>query len=178
MSDSPIKATLKAGPGYDVPWLTIDADNPSDLEQKLRGIIDSKVLETVAEAASMFQATQNAAPLTQPQGEQPAWPQGPLAQGSSFGGGDRGLNPPAQQAAPQQPQGWGAAQQQAPQQQQQYGGGGSKFAGPPHPEGKQCEMCGKVLEFKKTSTGKGTWRCPDWRWGNGTPNGHTSEWAN
>lgn len=162
MSDSPIKATLKAGPGYDVPWLTIDADNPSDLEQKLRGIIDSKVLETVAEAASMFQATQNAAPLTQPQqGEQPAWSQAP-----------------AQQAAPQQPQGWGAAQQQAPQQQQQYGGGGSKFAGPPHPEGKQCEMCGKVLEFKKTSTGKGTWRCPDWRWGNGTPNGHTSEWAN
>lgn len=117
--------------------------------------------------------------IAQPQqGEQPAWSQGPLAQGSSFGGGDRGLNPPAQQAAPQQPQGWGAAQQQAPQQQQYGGGQQSKFGGPPHPEGKQCESCGKVLEFKKTSTGKGTWRCPDWRWGNGTPNGHTSEWAN
>lgn len=82
-----------------------------------------------------------------------------------------------QQAAPQQPQqnqGWGSA----PQQQAQQQGGGSKFAGPPHPEGKQCEMCGKVLEFKKTSTGKGTWRCPEWRWSNGNPNGHTSEWAN
>ena len=164
----PLRATLKAGTGYDVPWLTIDADSPTDLEQKLRGIIDSKVLETVAEAASMFQATQNAAPLTHnPQAApaqqgQPEWSQ-------------------PQQAAPQQPQGWGAAQQQAPQQpQQQYGGGGqqSKFGGPPHPEGKQCESCGKVLEMKKTSTGKGTWRCPDWRWNNGVPNGHTSEWAN
>lgn len=118
-------------------------------------------------------------------------PQGPLAQGSGFGGGDRGVSPPVQQeqpawawsqprqqAAPQQPQGWGAAQQQSAPPQQQYGGGGSKFAGPPHPEGKQCEMCGKVLEFKKTSTGKGTWRCPEWRWNNGTPNGHTSEFAN
>lgn len=84
-----------------------------------------------------------------------------------------------QQAAPQQQsQGWGAAQQQAPQQQQYGGGGGgNKFAGPPHPEGKTCEICPNVLEFKKTSTGKGTWRCSEWRWNNGTPNGHSSEFA-
>ena len=166
MSESPIKATLKAGTGYDVPWLTIDATDPNDLEQKLRGIIESKVLETVAEAASLFQATQNAAPLTQPQAPaqqgQPEWSQAP-----------------AQQAPPQQQSGgWGAAQQQPQQQQYSGGGGASKFGGPPHPEGKQCESCGKVLEMKKTSTGKGTWRCPDWRWNSGVPNGHTSEWAN
>ena len=84
----------------------------------------------------------------------------------------------AAQAPPQQaaPQGWGAAaQQQAPQQQQ--GGGQSKFAGPPHPEGKTCDICPNVLEFKKTSTGKGTWRCSEWRWNNGNPNGHSSEFA-
>jgi hypothetical protein len=106
--------------------------------------------------------------ITQPQAppvqqEQPQWSQ------------------PQQQAAPQQQnQGWGAAQQQAPQQQQQqYGGGGgqSKFAGPPHPEGKTCDICPNVLEFKKTSTGKGTWRCSEWRWNNATPNGHSSEFA-
>lgn len=166
-SSAPLRATLKAGTGYEVPWVTIEADNPNDLEQKLRGIIDSKVLETVAEAASLFQATQNVVAGTQgapAQQGQPEWSQAP-----------------AQQAPPQQQsQGWGAAQQQSTPPQQQYGGGGgaSKFGGPPHPEGKQCESCGKVLEMKKTSTGKGTWRCPDWRWNNGVPNGHTSEWAN
>lgn len=153
--ETPIKATLKSGTGYDAPWLTVDADNPTDLEQKLRGIIDSKVLETVAEAASLFQATQNAAPLTQPQGN------------ASTG---------AQAAPQQQSQGWGAAQQQAPQQSAPQGGG-SKFAGPPHPEGKTCAICPNVLEFKKTSTGKGTWRCSEWRWQNGNPNGHSSEFA-
>lgn len=160
--ETPIKATLKSGTGYDAPWLTVDADNPNDLEQKLRGIIDSKVLETVAEAASMFKATQNAAPLTQPQ---------PALTPNSTDGAPQ-WSQPQQQAS----QGWGAAQnqQQAPQQ----GGQQSKFAGPPHPEGKTCEICPNVLEFKKTSTGKGTWRCSEWRWGNGTPNGHTSEWAN
>ena len=86
---------------------------------------------------------------------------------------------PAQQAAPQQQasNGWGAAQQQASQQSAPQGGG-SKFAGPPHPEGKTCAICPNVLEFKKTSTGKGTWRCSEWRWNNGTPNGHSSEFAN
>lgn len=83
---------------------------------------------------------------------------------------------PQQQAAPQQSQGWGASQQQAPQQSAPQGGG-SKFAGPPHPEGKTCSICPNVLEFKKTSTGKGTWRCSEWRWQNGNPNGHSSEFA-
>jgi hypothetical protein len=163
--EAPIKATLKAGAGYDVPWLTIDADNPNDLEQKLRGIIDSKVLETVAEAASMFQATQNAAPLTQAapaQQEQPQWSQ------------------PQQQAAPQQQnQGWGAAQQQAPQQQQYGGGGGggtSQYGAQLHPEGLACH-CGEVLQYGKTRTNKGQWKCPQYRYNNGNPNDHRLEWA-
>ena len=161
-SSAPLRATLKAGGGYDVPWLTVEADNPNDLEQRLRGIIDSKVLETVAEAASLFQATQNAAPLV------------------TGGPRDQTLSQPQQAAPQQQSNGWGAAQSQ-PQQQsappQQQGGGGSRFGGPPHPEGKTCEICPNVLEFKKTSTGKGTWRCSEWRWNNGSPNGHSSEFA-
>lgn len=80
---------------------------------------------------------------------------------------------PAQQAPPQN-QGWGQSQQQSAPQ----GGGQGAYGAQLHPEGKQCEMCGKVLEFKKTSSGKSTWRCPDWRWNNGNPNGHAQEWAN
>lgn len=153
-----LRATLKAGTEFSSPWLTVDADNPSDLEQKLRGIIDSKVLETVAEAASMFQATQNAAPLTQPQ--QPEWSQAP-----------------AQQAPPQQQnQGWGAAQQQSAPPQQQ-GGGQGRYGAQQHPEGKQCDTCGNVLEFAQTRTGKNQWKCNQYRWNNGNPNNHTLEWA-
>lgn len=169
MSDSPIKATLKSGTGYDAPWLTVDADNPADLEQRLRGIIDSKVMETVAEAASLFQATTSAAPLTQPQAPAQQQEQAPSWAAQA----------PSQQAAPQQPQGWGAAAQQVPQQAAppQQGGRG-QFAGPPHPEGKTCQ-CGQVLEFKTTGSGKGVYRCSQWRWQNGNPTpNHDQEWAN
>lgn len=155
MSESPLKCTLKSGTGYDVPWLTVDADNPGDLEQKLRGIIDSHVMDTINEAASLFQATHNAVALTQPQAE-PA---------------------PPQQAAPQS-QGWGAAQQ-APAQQQSapQGGGVSQYGNQLHPEGKQCTACGNVLEYGKTRTNKGQWKCGAYRYNNGNPNEHTLEWA-
>jgi len=141
--------------------VNVRADSAEELGQYLSNF-------PVAEYAQFKANVRGGAALgavTQPEQGQPEWSQAA----------------PAQQAAPQQQnQGWGAAQQQ-PQQSapQQYGGGGaSKFGGPPHPEGKQCESCGKVLEMKKTSTGKGTWRCPEWRWNNGVPNGHSSEWAN
>lgn len=103
-----------------------------------------------------------------------------LASGSSFGGGDRGLAPEPQQ----QPAGWGnSPQQSAPQwsgaQQggQQQGGGGGRPQAQQHPEGTACDACGTVLERKTTSTGKVTWRCPSWRWNNGSPNEHTQLWA-
>lgn len=158
MSDSPIKATLKSGTGFDAPWLTVDAENPAELEQRLRGIIDSKVLETVHEAASLFQSVGTAAPLTQaaPQQQAPAeW----AAQ-----------RQPAQQAPPQN-QGWGQGQQAAPQQQ-----GGPAL----HPEGKQCAQCGSVLAYKvvnRKSDGKQFkfWNCPNQR---SRDDGHSSEFAN
>lgn len=148
-----LRATIKAGAGYEVPWLTVDADNPAELEQRVRAVIDSRVLETVAEAASLFQATQNAAPLVNNQQQQA----------------------PAQQAAPQQQsQGWGAAAQQ-PQQQSAPQGGGIQL----HPEGKQCN-CGATLQYKvvnRRSDGKQFkfWACPNQK---NRDDGHDTEFAN
>jgi hypothetical protein len=153
-SSAPLRATLKAGGGYEVPWITVEANNPDDLEQKLRGIIDSKVLETVAEAASMFQATQNATPLV------------------TGGPRDQTLSQPQQAAPQQQSQGWGAAQQQAQAPQQN---GGVQL----HPEGKPCN-CGAVLQYKvvnRKSDGKQFkfWACPNQR---SRDDGHDTEFAN
>lgn len=84
---------------------------------------------------------------------------------------------PVQQAAPQQQsQGWGAAQQQSAPPQNN-GGGGSRYGAQTHPEGKQCDTCGNVLEFAQTRTGKNQWKCNQYRWNNGNPNNHTLEWA-
>jgi hypothetical protein len=110
--------------------------------------------------AALGGIVQPQAPAPQAAPAQPEWSQAP-------------------QAAPQQQsQGWGAAQQQAPQQSApQGGGGGGQFAGPPHPEGKQCQ-CGQVLEYKKTNSGKGVFRCAQWRWNNGNPTlNHDQDWA-
>jgi hypothetical protein len=85
----------------------------------------------------------------------------------------------AQQAPPQQQsQGWGAAAQQQPAPPQQQGGGQGRYGAQQHPEGKQCDTCGNVLEFAQTRTGKNQWKCNQYRWNNGNPNNHTLEWAN
>jgi len=175
VSDLPIKTTLKAGTGYDAPWLTVDANDPSDLEFKLRALIESPALGLVIEAANALKAANTAAPLLG---------------GNSIvtgGGHDASLlpgaqaygSPPSHQVAPASatasaPNGGWGQQQAAPQQPQQQG-----FTRPAttHPEGKACEACGKPLEYKKTSSGKGTWRCPEWRWNNGNVNEHTQLWA-
>lgn len=165
MSDLPLKATLKAGTGYDAPWITVDGADPGDLAYKLNGLAEAGALEAVVNAANLLKGINNAAPIA----------------------ADVASPPPP---APVQLQGWGqptapaeptwAAQTQQPQQAPAPQVNTSKFAGPPHPEGKTCEhpACSNVLEFKKTSTGKDTWRCSAWRWNNGQPNGHTSEFAN
>jgi hypothetical protein len=84
----------------------------------------------------------------------------------------------AQQAAPA-PAPWPQPQQQAAPVQQ-GAPAPSHPAAQLHPEGKACEVpgCGKVLEFKKTQSGKAKWQCPEWRWNNGNPNNHGMEWQN
>lgn len=80
-------------------------------------------------------------------------------------GGGGWSNPPQQQSAPQQ----------APQQNG-GGGGGYNNNAQTHPEGLACH-CGEVLQFGKTRTNKGQWKCPQYRWNNGNPNEHRLEWA-
>ena len=152
MSEAPLKATLKAGSDYSAPWLTVDGNSPEELEQRLRAIAAGGLTQHLIEAANALKAANNAAPLLAnaepaPQPEQPA----PNGWGQSA--------PSPQQAQSQQPrqQGW-----QAP--------------ATTHPEGLACH-CGKPLEYGKTRTNKGQWKCPDYRWNNGSPNDHRLEWA-
>lgn len=144
---APIVVTLKAGTGYDAPWLVIRGYDPDDVVNKLTGL--DGVIEATLEAAGAFAAgralgkpevQQNEAPVQQ-QPAQKAW-------GQNGGSGQ------------------GQQQNQPPR---------SKFGGQLHPEGKTCEICPNVLELKKTQTGKSKWQCNDWRWNNGNPNGHSSE---
>ena len=156
---SPIKATLKADGGYDAPWITVDATDPSDLAMKLKGLAEAGAFQALADASATLKAVYNVQIVPAPGPEQP---QAAPAQPVSNGWGQ-------QQAAPVQ------TYQPAPAAPQQQGG--NKYGGRPHPTGQACDMCGKVLEYKETSTGKGVFRCPEWRWNNGTPNGHGQEWA-
>lgn len=157
MTDYALSITLKAGQGYDSPWIVVYGNAPDEVQGKLEAIANGGLIEATINAANALKAANNAAPLA---------PQGQEAQ-------------PPQQAAPQQQSPWGApaVQQQAPQQQPQRGGGGGGH-GQQHPEGKQCSQCSTVLEFKTTGNGKKKWQCPQWRWNNGNPNGHDVEWVN
>lgn len=156
MSEAPLKATLKAGTGYDAPWLTVDGSTPEELEQRLKAITAGGVIQATVEAANALKAANNAGPLL-------------------------GGNAEPQQSAPQQ--GWGQAvtngppPQQYQQRPQQQNNGGGGYGASQHPEGEACH-CGKVLEFGKTRTNKGQWKCPDYRWNSGNPNDHRLEWAN
>ena len=157
MSEAPLKATLKAGTGYDAPWLTIDGGSPEELEQRLKAVAAGGLTQALIEAANALKAANNAAPL--------------LANG-----GERA--PQQEQAAPS---GWGQsapspqqAQSQPPQQPRQQDW---QAPATTHPEGLACH-CGKLLEYGKTRTGKGQWKCSEYRWNSGSPNDHRLEWAN
>lgn len=146
-SEAPITITLKAGTGYDAPWIVVRGYDPDDVSAKLRGI--DSVVEATHEAAAKFAAGRALGATT--------------VTGSSQ---DVTLQ---QQAPPTKQQGWGG------QSRSNDGGPNrSKFGGQLHPEGKTCEICPNVLEKKQTSSGKNVWRCESWRWANGNPNGHTN----
>ena len=168
--DVALRATLKAGAGYDAPWLSVDATDPDDLTNKLNSIANGGAPQALIEAANALKAANNAAPLLA---------NGALPVGSSFGGGDQ-ANAPTAPPPPQQSGGWGGPNTAPPQNatpQQQPRQAGWQAPATYHPGGKTCDACGQGLEYKKTSTGKGTWRCGQWRWNNGTPNEHTQLWA-
>lgn len=144
-----ISVTLKAGKDFDAPWIVVYGNRPDEVQAKLENL--GGLVEAAVNAANHLKAVNAGSAL-------PAVAQ-PAAQ-------PWGQQAPQQQAPAQQPQ-----QNQGGQQQ------GNRYGGPTHPEGKSCH-CGKVLEKKNSSGGKGKWQCPDWRWNNGNPNGHDMEWIN
>lgn len=147
-----ITATIKAGTDYAAPWLVVRADNPDEMVTRLKAL--DGVIEATLEAAGAFTAGRS---LGSPTSTEPA----------------------AQAAPAQQKQAWGSGSP-APQQSAPAQSGGGYQPHPSavlHPEGKTCELCSQPLEFKKTQGGKGKWQCGQWRWNNGTPNGHGMVWA-
>lgn len=56
MSEAPIKATLKAGGGYEAPWVTVDANTPEELNDRLDGLANLGSLGKVVEVAELLRA--------------------------------------------------------------------------------------------------------------------------
>lgn len=156
--DSPIVVTLKGGAGYDAPWLVIRGNTPDQVSSMLANL--GNLPEVIAQQASLFTGTINAGPIAAPPPPAPIEPVPP--QQAAWGT----ISPQGFQPA-QQGQQWS----QPPQQPRQQG---SRPGAVLHPENRQCDACGKVLEQKETSNGNKVFRCPDWRWNNGSPNNHTS----
>lgn len=93
---APLKATLKAGAGYEAPWLTVNGDNAEDLYHRLQDVVsnDGTLLTTLAEVAEQFRAAHVVAaglPKEQPQS---GWG-GNQQQGNQGGGSEP---PPAGKA--------------------------------------------------------------------------------
>lgn len=55
-----LKATLKAGPGYEAPWITVEADNPTELAAKLDSLADAAA-PSLVNASNALQAVYQAA---------------------------------------------------------------------------------------------------------------------
>lgn len=153
-----LSVSIPSGQQYEKgDMLNVRADNPDQFAAALDAIADGTLAQKAADAASALKAAYAAV--------------------SGIPGASVTQDQPAQQQAPQQ-SAWGQGQQSQQQRPAQQNNSGNRYGGTPHPEGKSCEMCGKVLEAKTTSGGKKVWRCPDWRWSNGNPNGHTNEFVN
>ena len=160
--ESAFTVTLKGGKGYEAPWIVVRGETPEEVLGKLAAI--GPVTEATIAAANLFHGATNAAPLL---------PNAPQVQQA----------PPQQQAqyVPQQPA------QQVPFQQQPQQAAPPAWAQPPvqqgpalHPEGKQCQACGQVLQYKVVTRKSDNktfkfWECPQ---RNGKDSPHTSEFVN
>lgn len=67
-TDAPFTATLKAGAGYEAPWLVLRADNPAELEANL-DVVTEGLLQKINDVAALFQG---ARAVSAPATEQPA----------------------------------------------------------------------------------------------------------
>lgn len=98
--NAPLTATLKAGAGYDAPWLVVRANNPAELAQRLNAVIDGTVTGPLVAAAQVLASEYSGAAPAPAQQPQQTFQQ-PPAQNQGFG------QQQAPQAAPAAPQGGG-----------------------------------------------------------------------
>lgn len=70
--EKPIKATLKAGAGYDAPWLTVDMPDPSTGANMLTAIRESALLTELVATAEVLKGLNKAAHGATPVADAPA----------------------------------------------------------------------------------------------------------
>lgn len=163
MTEHSLSVTLKGGTGFDSPWIVVYGDSPSEVEGKLREI--GGVVTATIEAANALKAANNAAPLLS-QGQEAQAAPAPVQQQTTPAGWGQSAEPVPTWAAQ-------SAQPQAPQQS--FG----PQNGSPHPEGKQCQQCGQVVQYKAFTSKAGKpmklWTCPNQRQ---RGDGHASDFIN
>lgn len=148
---SEVVTTLK-GDGS-APWIVVHTETAAENEQALTEVMGG-LLQTATEASA-------------------------LLAGATRVSNGLGPNAPANSTPPQNQ--WQGNQRQNVQQNQgqqsqapSYGQQAGGFAGTPHPEGKQCPMCGAGIVGKQPRE-KRMWTCPNQR---SKGDGHYVEWIN
>lgn len=201
MGDRNVTVTLKAGEGFNAPWVVIGGDTLQEINHQLDTILAAGTLQKAAQVAIAFHNGYRALrhedgsqqPPQAPQAvqEAPAQPQmGFSGQAPPYDPAtDPWANQQGQQApaadpwanAPHNPAVQQAQQQAQPQQGYAYGQGVGQAApqqqGNPGGRAPVCQ-CGQVCELKTTGSGRQAWRCPSWRWNNGNPTpNHDQHWV-
>lgn len=197
MGDRNITVTLKAGESFKDPWVVIGGDTLEEINHQLDTILQAGTLQKASQVAiafhNGFRAIRHGGSSPEQQGPPPeTYSQPPVGSQQA---------PPATQAAPQGSaqappwDNWSSAPQQAVQQppvqpQDPWAGAPNWATGQPGGQQPQQQapapqqggapvcQCRKVMEHKVTGGGKPVWRCPDWRWNNGTPTpNHDQIWV-
>lgn len=75
MTDSaPLKATLKAGPGYEAPWITVEASTPAELTDRLNGLASGGTFNALTEASKTLLAQYSlGATIEEIKPDEPVW---------------------------------------------------------------------------------------------------------
>ena len=149
--------TMKAGTGFDAPWIVVRGDSPADINFKLVNL-DETIALTI-DVANKFKAVNNASSIVA---------QGSVAQAT------------VAPEAPAAPNGWGSSPAAVPAQQPVQNTPPPQSNVRYHPEGKLCASCNAGVIFKEITSKKSgktfqLWTCPNQR---STGDGHYSEFAN
>ena len=94
----PLKVTLKAGGGFEAPWLTVEADTAEELAALLASLEATDVMERVVQASRSFRSKFSAAPSAS-KGDTG---QSPVPGGSGSSSGTRSGEPSSSKPAAKQ----------------------------------------------------------------------------